>query len=369
MPNEVLVLGEYGIKNGGENSFLAVVSLLQKKGWTYTAAVPTNTPFEYDLAKHGIPNLGLSFHDQNGVRLSQSEIREQLTELVHNSKPDLVHCNSLSTSRLMGPVAKAMNVPSVGYLRDILKLSKTAIADINQLNRVVAVSNATRDWHLGQGMDPTRTVVIYNGVDNEIFHPDVVPADLSSLGIDADDNILLFVGQIGMRKGVDFAIDMFSKVAGRLTDTHLVMVGERNSQKQEAIKYEKTAVLKARNSGFDVHWLGRRDDIPSLMQRSTLLVHTARQEPLGRVLLEALASGLPFVATDVGGTREIVDGMEKFKLLSNDIEEFSNRVLELLENEEQRAEVKAQFRAQSIRKFSLDDCANKLDKLFSSLQS
>jgi glycosyltransferase involved in cell wall biosynthesis len=54
-----------------------------------------------------------------------------------------------------------------------------------------------------------------------------------------------------------------------------------------------------------VHFLGSREDVSRLLSECVLLVHAARQEPLGRVLLEAAACGVPVVATDVGGTREI----------------------------------------------------------------
>jgi glycosyltransferase involved in cell wall biosynthesis len=54
-----------------------------------------------------------------------------------------------------------------------------------------------------------------------------------------------------------------------------------------------------------VHFLGVRGDVERLLNEFTLLAHPARQEPLGRVLLEAAAAGVPVVATDVGGTREI----------------------------------------------------------------
>jgi len=54
-----------------------------------------------------------------------------------------------------------------------------------------------------------------------------------------------------------------------------------------------------------IHRLGLRDDMGSLLPQCSVLVHMARQEPLGRVLLEAAACGVPIVATGVGGTREI----------------------------------------------------------------
>jgi len=54
-----------------------------------------------------------------------------------------------------------------------------------------------------------------------------------------------------------------------------------------------------------VHFLGLRDDVDRVLNELAFLVHPARQEPLGRVLLEAAASGLAVIATDVGGTSEI----------------------------------------------------------------
>jgi glycosyltransferase involved in cell wall biosynthesis len=61
--------------------------------------------------------------------------------------------------------------------------------------------------------------------------------------------------------------------------------------------------------------LGNRNDVPFLLPECDLLVHAARQEPLGRVLLEAAATGMAIVATDVGGTREIFPAEAKAAVL------------------------------------------------------
>jgi glycosyltransferase involved in cell wall biosynthesis len=90
-------------------------------------------------------------------------------------------------------------------------------------------------------------------------------------------------------------------------NVNFVIVGQRYSQKQEALEYERQ-VHTAADSGplrGRVHFLGVRSDVDQLLNEFTLLAHPARQEPLGRVLLEAAAAGVPVVATDVGGTREI----------------------------------------------------------------
>ena len=61
--------------------------------------------------------------------------------------------------------------------------------------------------------------------------------------------------------------------------------------------------------------MGYRHDVPHLMASADFLVHAAKQEPLGRVLLEAAAAKLPIVATDVGGTREIIQNNESARLV------------------------------------------------------
>jgi glycosyltransferase involved in cell wall biosynthesis len=94
-----------------------------------------------------------------------------------------------------------------------------------------------------------------------------------------------------------------------------VIVGERFSQKAEAFDYERRLRAAALAFAGRIHFLGVRNDVNRILNELVLLVHAARQEPLGRVILEAAASGLPFVATDVGGTSEITPCVEFSELL------------------------------------------------------
>lgn len=97
------------------------------------------------------------------------------------------------------------------------------------------------------------------------------------------------------------------QIADRFPDVHWLIVGERTSNKDESREFEELLQSIAGDEPLagHVHFLGSRADVPNVLAECDLLVHAARQEPLGRVLLEAAASGLAIVATDVGGTREI----------------------------------------------------------------
>ena len=73
-------------------------------------------------------------------------------------------------------MAAELRLPSLGHLRDIVKLSARAVADLNCHGRLLAVSHATRSFHIAGGIAAEKTHVVYNGVDLEEFCPDRQPA-------------------------------------------------------------------------------------------------------------------------------------------------------------------------------------------------
>ena len=364
----VLVLGEFGVRNGGENSLLSVLPSLVKSGWEFHSGVIPDSEFANGLSEIGVINHHFSTKDETGTRKQQSEIRENIADLIARVRPVLIHSNSLATSRLVGPVSAELKIPALGYLRDIMKLSKKAIADINLNDRLIAVSNATRTWHLEQGIEQHKTFVVHNGVDDKVFFPATDSSfrkQLSvELGIPFEKPVLLFVGQIGMRKGVDVLIEAFLKIAQKVSGVRLLIVGERNSQKQEAIEYEQSLHQLVNESDFSkqVHWLGRRTDVANIMRGCDLLIHPARQEPLGRVLLESLASGLVPLTTDVGGSAEILvgDELEKLLLPKDDVVALADQGVSLIENTAQQERLVKLCVERAKGAFGVKACADSL---------
>ncbi len=374
----VLILAEFGVINGGGNSLLAVIGGLQDHGWSFVAGVEPDSSFAAALRSVGVGNNGFSFFrpvNETGasVRKDQREIRDDLKQLFLSVSPDLIHCNSLSTSRICGPVSHECGVPALGYVRDILRLSRRAIDDINYLDRIVAVSHATRDYHIARGVGAERSVVIHNGIETgagAIFQPEGKLARLPD-GIERNSSarVLLSVGQISMRKGLDTLLESFALVAASNRNAHLLIVGQRHATKNETVEFERE--LRSVSESIDrsagekrVHWLGRRTDVPDLMRRSDLLVHAARQEPLGRVLIEACATGLPVVATNVGGTTEIFSAGDEFNPLvePDDPSSMAERVLELLANDSLSRRA-GQHNLQTVREnFSISRCVTELHR-------
>ena len=391
---------------------LAVLPLLIESGWRIKIAFP-NLPSAGDhktladrIRNLDVRGISLTTHHADGVRKSQSQYRADFADVLRSHQPDLVLCNSLSTSRLCGPVTAEVGIASVGYLRDIIKLSKKAVEDVNQLDRIVAVSQATKDHHAGQGMTESKITVIHNGVDLELFRPqknslsrlgvspgcsslptvanaktadtvrnliseDVRSKIKSELGIPASSPALLFVGQIGMRKGVDVLLDVFEKVVTEIPDCHLLIVGSRHSTKQEAVEYEADLIRRSQSDACSgkVHWLHRRDDMPAIYAGADLLLHPARQEPLGRVILESVASGLPVLTTLVGGSPEILGCNESFDLLCpvDDAQAMAERAVTIMRNVDLRQAIAVELRETALRRFNRHRCHAELNFLLENM--
>jgi glycosyltransferase involved in cell wall biosynthesis len=260
------------------------------------------------LQRLGVRLFPWELHDRGGRRWPPEICRRRMAQVITAANPALIHANSLSMSRLAGPVALELRLPSIGHLRDIVRVNRQTLVDLAAHPRLLAVSAATRDWYVPLGLPPDRIRVLHNGVDLVEFRPRPPTGCLHrELGLPPDAVLVGGVGQIGLRKGWDVLAHAAVRVSAAVPNVHFTLVGQRHSQKQESVDYESelrrvagTPPLAGR-----FHFLGRRDDVPRLLNEWAVLVHPARQEPLGRVLLEAAASGLAVVATAVGGTPEI----------------------------------------------------------------
>lgn len=361
----LLILCEYPTLLGGERSMLATFETVAAAGFDAHVAAPLTGPLAQTLRQRGIAHIPWQTRDADGVRRPLEELRADLREKLNHTRPALVHANSLSTARIAGPVAVQSNLPSIGHLRDIIKLAPQAIADVNAHRRLIAVSRATRDFHVGQGIDARRCVAVHNGVDLEQFRPRSPTGYLHrELNLPAGARLVATVGQLSLRKGTEVALTAAWKAASVLPDVHWLIVGERTSHKQESVDFERLLHELAGEPPLAgrAHFLGQRDDMAELLAECELLVHAARQEPLGRILLEAAGCGLAVIATDVGGTREIFPTDEDGVLLvrPDDSTALATAIVAILQAGERRKSMGRAARRRAEQAFDIESAAVRL---------
>jgi glycosyltransferase involved in cell wall biosynthesis len=307
MPPEILLLCEYATLNGGERSMLATLDGVRAAGFAPVVMAPPCGLLADALAAQNIELLPFECRTADGSHLPQSRLREQLSAALRRRRPALLHANSLAMGRLSGPVAAQLRLPSLGHLRDIVRLSAQAVRDLDCHGRLLAVSHAACAFHVAGGLTAEKVHVLYNGVDLEAFCPRSPTGDVHrELGLPPEKQLVGVIGQIGLRKGQDVLLRAATQIVDHVPHVHYLLVGQRHSDKDETRRFERAlheaAIGPLRER---VHFLGVRNDVCRLLGELTLLVHPARQEPLGRVLLEGAAAGVTIVATAVGGTPEI----------------------------------------------------------------
>jgi len=361
----VLILCEYPTLLGGERSMLATLPTIRAAGFDVYVAAPTGGELADELRRADVSYVPWRVQDASGERLPLDRLREDVAGLVRDVQPHLLHANSLSMSRIVGPVAAQCGMRSIGHLRDIVTLSRQAVEDVNAIERLLAVSDATRRFHMAQGIVGKKCVVLHNGVDLEQFLPREPTGYLhEALNLPAESQLIAMIGQLGLRKGTDVALRAAARIAAEAPNAHWLIVGERTSNKSESREFTRALQATAHSPPLTgrVHFMGSRNDVPGLLNECILLVHAARQEPLGRLLLEAAASGVAVVATDVGGTREIFrTELDGATLVSPDDEHaLAEAMLTLLQNEGRRQSLARAARRRAEEAFDIRDAANRL---------
>ncbi len=227
---------------------------------------------------------------------------------------------------------------------------------------IVAVSedtaHAVRD-HLG-GAAEDRIVVVVNGVDVDRFPP-VVDRDglRASLGIGPGDHLMAMVGTFKAQKGYDQLLEAVADVAGQAPDLHVALVGDGRLR----------GVIEARvrdlRLGDRVHLLGSRRDVPEILAASDSFVLPSLWEGMSVALLEAMATGLPVVATAVSGTTQVVrHGVEGWLVPPGDATALAAAITELLADPAAARARGASARCRIEAEFSSRRCAEQLVALF-----
>ncbi len=212
------------------------------------------------------------------------------------------------------------------------------------VSRYVVVSRHLQEYLVTViGVAPDCVTRICNGVDTEKFRP----ADPAAR---ADPFVVGSVGRLERVKDYITLARAFALVARESpVSPRLVLVGE-GSERAAIAGY-----LEAQGLTHSCELAGARDDVPDLIRRFSVFVLPSRAEGISNTILEAMACGVPVIATNVGGNRElVVDGETGFLVPSGDAGAIAGRLTFYRENPEVLARHGRAGRERALREFSLD---------------
>ncbi len=274
---------------------------------------------------------------------------EYASALVVEEEIDIIHAHLTNAHLLAGIVGRMTGTPVLATIhgREVqtADLAMQRLADTH----LHVVSRATYYQALAVGAQRPRTTCITNGVDADRFKPGVPSGALRrACGIPPGAPLIGFVGRMSHEKGPDLFVRAAAAALACRPDAHAVMLGAGTML--EAMR-ELALELGV---GERLHLPGSRDDIVDCLRELTLLVSSSRSEGTPLATTEALAVGIPVVATHVGGTPEIVTMGESGVLVApGDTDALADVAVALLDQPDDLARLGAEARRRMIGRFSL----------------
>ena len=219
------------------------------------------------------------------------------------------------------------------------------------------------------GTKPSQTVTIENGVDTEWFGRETDARHLRELlGLGHYDVVIGIVANLKAVKNHLFLLQAFAEIAGELKHVKLLVVGQGFRGESDNTEEDLRRFVSNRGLTERVLFLGYRADIPDLLQVMDVFCLTSLREGLPIGVIEAMASGLPVVGTNVEGIRDtITPGIDGILVEAGDVTALKEALVRLVTDSEFRRQLGRSGRDKAVARYSLQRCVREYERLFSSL--
>jgi glycosyltransferase involved in cell wall biosynthesis len=299
--------------------------------------------------------------------------------LIRREKIDIVHTHTVR-SNLIGRTAALLSGRKVvthlhsPVKRDFADPRRNRVNDlVDSLTRpaaslYIAVSRSLRDEMVRDGMPEGKIVAIHNALDLSSQEPGTGEGTdvRGTFNIPSDAFLIVMVALLRPRKGPDVLIRAMQKVVERRPDTYLLVVGSDDMSEEPGFggKLRRMAV----DLGLEekIVFAGFRNDIPSILKGCDLMALPSRfGEGLPMVILEAMAAGVPVIASSVEGVPEVIeDGVTGFLVGPGDMEELAGRIISVLGDPRCLREVSEKARRMVMSDFDGHTQARRVEALY-----
>jgi len=233
-------------------------------------------------------------------------------------------------------------------------------------DRIVGLTRREIEQYLEVGIGwPEQYTFIYNGIDVEKFAARRAnrTAKRAELEIPRDAFVCLTVGRLVPIKGHRYLIDAVGRTRDRVSGLVVLFAGDGPLRSQ--LERHAAAV----GVGDRVRFLGMREDVPELLSCSDLFVLPSLNEGLGLVLVEAMAMGVPCVATDVGGVPEVVVERTGVLVPPRDPRALADAVVSLVDDPGRAREMGARGKVRAGEVFSIQRTVERTEALYEELMA
>jgi len=308
-----------------------------------------------------------------GLKVSPVRMHGEWDLLAVNKLKKIIRNNSIRIVHLHSPHAHALGLMaarSAGNCKVVLSrrvdfpISKNILsrAKYSNLDRIIAISKRIKRVLVADGLPGEKIDVVYSGVDIERFQNVKGDHLISELGPDRDKVRIGNIAALAWHKDHRTLIEAARIVLDEFPEVIFLIVGDGPLHREIEI------LIKKLNLEEKVKLFGFRQDIPEILSVLDLFVLSSSWEGLGTSLLDAFASHVPVVATNVGGIPEIVkDGVNGILVPPGDRGALARAIICLLKNREHARRMAEEGFRLAKEKFSIERMVEKTGKIYSRL--
>jgi len=280
----------------------------------------------------------------------------------HQKNIQIVHAHALThfavLSIFVGKILGKKGLLKIATEEDISKLMESTslvhkflIPFSRFTNYYIAISENIKKEIIRMGVSETKIYSGFNGVDTALYQPVKLnkKKKIKKLLSIPNKKIVTFVGRLALRKGVDILIRAWGKVIQRFPDAYLLIVGSGEEEK----KLKKLA--KELNLINNVRFVGEVDNVVDYLHVTDIFSFPSRLEGAPNAVLEALACGLPVVATKIGGIVDIIyDEVNGILVHAESPDLLSQKLCNLLQDNKYRERLGQKARESALSRFSFE---------------
>lgn len=347
-----------GLEIGGtETQLLRILPLLEEKFNNEVCCFNSKGPIGLALEEKGIRVHYLYFGGRRDIAVFW-----RFGKVIRKFKPDilvtyLIHCDLIGRfwGRIFG-VKKIVcsqrgSLLQWEYLRFFDRLSKFLVTKYT-----VQTNTAKNELMKKLRAPKNKFVVIPNGIDLAKYDFEIdILTKKNELQIDPSNIIIACVGKLRAGKGHEYLLEAFESVYKQNQEVTLLIVGggeKINSLRSQISSYE---------SKNNVHFLGDRTDVGEILKVSDIFVLPTLGEGMSNAILEAMASGLPVITTNISANKNIIENGETGILVPTENSEAIYKAIKILiESPEMRKRLGQEAKKEILEKYNTPIIASKI---------
>lgn len=322
---------------GGENRLLDLVRNLDKSSYNPIIVCPDAGEFSDKLRKLGVPVhiCRLPGWRKAGSYPLRFLAANHLSKLAGKHHIDLVHTSDLWLNYYAWRAGQSLGIPAISHVRNVLEPENVQKHLFDRFDGIIAISRRTKELLVSGGVPSEKIEVIYDGIDLSRFTMNSMNDNVLRRGYHLREHLVGLIGRIEPFKRQRKFVHIVAEVLRIRQDVSFLIIGEP-AENRTGYFHEVKKDIEKYNVAENIVFTGYRRDLPEVLASLDLVVTLSA----GSVVIEAMASGLPVIGTELGSALEVIDnGVTGLLLPQDDIRGVSEAIIRLLGDKNVRDEM------------------------------